>query len=285
MINSIKIVLKNLLSARFLSTIFFIPLLYVIGWLLAQPLLLINFEKENLSLIGTIFTLFLFIFLLPYWFFIKWKIRNTWKIIGINKNNLWRNILQFSKGILFSLVLITLILIPILTSNFISWVGEFSQAILLNSILLGLVIGFAEELVFRGWLLEELKMEYGIKIAIFSQAFIFSFVHPISNVPFWNIIGLRLGWFLLGLLLSLIRRKEKGSLWKSIGIHTGLVGIWFFINHGFIKIADNTPSFLSGPFIQNVSNPIGSCFAIIILTFLCIYYERKSKIYLFKSFN
>jgi len=51
-----------LLRPRFLSTIFFIPILYGIGWALSQPLLLFNFEKENLSLIGTIFTFFLFIF-------------------------------------------------------------------------------------------------------------------------------------------------------------------------------------------------------------------------------
>ena len=39
-----------LLRPRFLSTIFFIPILYGIGWALSQPLLLFNFEKENLSL-------------------------------------------------------------------------------------------------------------------------------------------------------------------------------------------------------------------------------------------
>ena len=35
-----------LLRPRFLSTIFFIPILYGIGWALSQPLLLFNFGKE-----------------------------------------------------------------------------------------------------------------------------------------------------------------------------------------------------------------------------------------------
>ena len=98
MINLIKIFLKSffLLKPRFLSTIIFIPLLYLIGWLLAQPLLLLNFGKENLSLIGTIVTFFLFIFLIPYWFNVRWNIRNTWTILGINKNNFFENILHFS---------------------------------------------------------------------------------------------------------------------------------------------------------------------------------------------
>jgi len=285
MINLIKIFFKNffLFRPRFLSTLFLIPLLYGIGWALSQPLLIINFKKENLSLIGTIFTFLIFIFLLPYWFNIRWGIRNTWTILGITKNNLFRNIIYFSKGILFSFILITLILIPLLTGNYISWIGEFSPKIFLNSVLLGLGVGFAEELIFRAWLLEELKIAYGIKIAIASQALIFSFVHPTSNSYLWNGIALRLGLFLLGIFLSLVRIKDQGSLWKCIGIHGGLVGIWFLINHGLIKFADNTPSFLVGPFTQNIPNPIGSLFAILIFIFLCIIYAKTSKNIIFRS--
>ena len=77
-----------LLRPRFLSTIFFIPILYGIGWALSQPLLLFNFEKENLSLIGTIITFLLFIFLLPYWFYIKRNKSSAWIILGITKDKL-----------------------------------------------------------------------------------------------------------------------------------------------------------------------------------------------------
>ena len=287
MINLTKIFLQSffLLKPRFLSTIFFIPLLYIIGWALAQPLLLFNFEKENLSLIGTIFTFFLFIFSIPYWFNIRWNIKNSWIILGLNKNNLLKNILNFSNGLLFSLFLIALILIPIIKSNYITWIVEFSPAILLNSILLGLGVGFAEELIFRAWFLEELKLEYGIKIGVILQALVFSLIHPVSNTSFWNIIGLRIGWFLLGILLCLVRIKDKGSLWRCIGIHCGLVGIWFFINHSLVKIALNTPSFLAGPFSQNISNPIGSLSGIILLSLLCIFYGKNLKNSIFKSSN
>jgi len=234
--NNLMILIKSffLLRPRFLSTLFFIPILYGIGWALSQPLLLFNFEKENLSLIGTIFTFLLFLFFLPYWFFIRWNISNTWVLLGINKNKLFKNFVHFSQGILFSLVLIILILLPILQNNCISWIGEFSPNILLNSILLGLGVGFAEEIIFRGWLLEELKFEYGTKISIALQAIIFSFVHNLSNEIFWNIAGLRLGFILLGIFLSLVKIREKGSLWNCIGIHGGLVGIWFLIYNGLI---------------------------------------------------
>ena len=144
-----------LLRPRFLSTIFFIPILYGMGWALSQPLLLFNFEKEDLSLIGTVITFLLFIFLLPYWFYIRQNISSTWLLLGITKHKFLKNFVNFSRGILFALVLIILILVPLLQKNYISWIGEFSPIILLNSIVLGLGVGFAEEIIFRGWLLEE----------------------------------------------------------------------------------------------------------------------------------
>ena len=274
-----------LLRPRFLSTIFFIPILYGTGWALSQPLLLLNFEKENLSLIGTIFTFLLFINFLPSWFDIRWGISNTWEFLGITKNKLLKNFIDFFQGILFSLILIILILAPLLQNNFISWIGEFSPSVLLNSILLGLGVGFAEEIIFRGWLLEELKFEYRTKIAMALQALVFSFVHNLSNEIFWNIIGLRLGFFLLGIFLSIVRIRNKGSLWICIGIHGGLVGIWFFINNGLIEFKENTPSFLAGPFTHNIPNPIGSVSAILILLLICIFYSIKSKNIFSRPFN
>ena len=286
-LKSIKIIYEKsfLIRPKLLSTILFIPLLYVLGWFLAQPILLIGIAKEKLSLIGTIFTFLLFIFFLPYWFYIRWNISTTWFLLGITKDKFLKNFVNFSKGILFSLVLIILILVPLLQKNYISWIGEFSPIILLNSIVLGLGVGFAEEIIFRGWLLEELKFEYGTKISIALQAIVFSFVHNLSNDIFWNIIGLRLGFILLGIFLSLVKIRDKGSLWNCIGLHGGLVGIWFFINNGLIEFKENTPSFLAGPFTQNIPNPIGSFSAILILLLLCIFYALKSKKNFLRRFN
>ena len=266
-----------LLRPRFISTIFFIPILYGIGWALSQPLLLFDFEKENLSLIGTIFTFLIFLFFLPYWFDVRWNIARTWVFLGITKYKLLKNIFHFSQGILFSLVLITLILIPILKSNYLDITGEINSTVLKQTLIYIVVLGFAEELFFRGWLFEELKLQFGTKTALIVQALLYSFVHYVSDTTFWNIIGLRVGWFLLGILLSLIRRKDEGSLWKCIGIHGGLVGIWYFLNEVFIKISVDAPSYLVGPFTDNLSNPLGSLCGIGLLLILCIFFARKSK--------
>ena len=155
--NNIQTKIKNLLiltksffllRPSFLSTIFFIPILYGIGWALSQPLQFLDLEKENLSLIGTIFTFLIFIFLLPYWFYVKRNIPNAYALIGITKHKFLKNFVNFSQGILFALFLIILILGPLFQKDYISWIGEFSPSILLNSIILGLGVGFAEEIIF-----------------------------------------------------------------------------------------------------------------------------------------
>ena len=282
LINSIKIFLKSLFlfKPKFFLTLVFIPILYIIGWLLSLPLLLLNFEKENLSLIGTIFTLILFIFSMPSWFNIRWEIRNTWKILGLNKKNLLENILHFSQGIFLSLILIILILIPILNENYIIWLGGLSSKIIINGILLTFGVGFAEELIFRAWLLEELKLQFGIKIALISQAIVFSIAHIRSGISFGDVSGTLIGLFLLAILCSIIRFKDGGSLWGSIGLHGGLVGIWFILNNGLIEISNKAPIWLIG---NDSKNPLGSLYVITLLTISSIFYFLNFKSQIFKS--
>ena len=63
------------------------------------------------------------------------------------------------------------------------------------------------------------------------------------------------------------------------------MGIWFLLNNGLIEFKENTPSFLAGPFTQNIPNPIGSFSAILILLLLRVFYALKSKKYLLRRFN
>ena len=282
LINTIKIFLKSLFlfKPKFFLTLVFIPILYIIGWLLSLPLLLLNFEKENLSLIGTIFTLILFIFSMPSWFNIRWKIRNTWTLLGLNKKKLLENILHFSQGIFLSLILIILILIPILNENYIIWLGGLSSKIIINGMLLTFGVGFAEELIFRAWLLEELKLQFGIKIALISQAIVFSIAHIRSGISFGDVSGTLIGLFLLAILCSIIRFKDAGSLWGAIGLHGGLVGIWFILNNGLIEISNETPIWLVG---NDSKNPLGSLYGITLLTISSIFYFLNFKSQIFKS--
>ena len=269
-------------KSKIFSTILFIPLLYLLGWLLASPLLAIGVEKAQISLIGTVFTFILFIISMPKWFEIRWGLQNTWIILGINKVEKEGNRLSyFLKGLLYSIILLSLILIPIISNEWGNWLGMFSYKVLLNGLLLIIGIGFAEELVFRGWLLEELKIQYGFKKAIILQALIFSIAHVGFNLPFWQMLSILLGLFLLGILLSLLRIKDNNSLWGCAGFHGGLVGIWFLTNNGLFDISKEAPGWLVGYGIAN-TNPLGGFYGISLLLFSCIFFFLKFKSQIFK---
>jgi membrane protease YdiL (CAAX protease family) len=257
------------LSPKLLSTIIFIPFLYICGWILATPIFLLGVDKENLSLIGTIFTFLIFIFSLPKWFKSRWGVINTWKLLGINKTDKNINLfIFFLRGFLLSIILISLILIPIIGTKWGYWIGTVSPDTFINAIFLILGVGFAEELIFRGWLFEELKKQFGLKKAMLGQAFIFSIVHIGFDLPFFQMLSILSGLFLLGILLSLIRLKDKNSLWGCIGLHGGLVGLWFITNNGLLEISKNSPKWLVGPGNLN-TNPLGGIFGISLIAIFC----------------
>ena len=275
-INSIFI-FKN----KIFVTIIFIPFLYLLGWIFSQSFLFLSLSKEALSLIGTIFTFLLFISLMPAWFNFRWQIRNSWETLGLNNKTFLNNILSFSQGIIFALILLILILIPLLKSNYITFSGGLSSDIILNGILLTFGIGVAEEIIFRGWLLEDLKLQFGIKVALISQSIVFSLVHIGFKIPFWNTLGTLIGLFTLGILCSIIRFKDEGSLWGAIGLHGGLVGIWFVLNNGLINISKEAPGWLVGYGAPN-ANPLGGFYGISLLLISCIFYFLKFKNQIFK---
>ncbi len=269
-------------KSKIFSTILFIPLLYLLGWLLAKPFLLIGVEKAQISLIGTAFTFILFTISMPKWFEIRWGLKNTWIILGINKvEKKGDRFSYFLRGILYSIILLSLILIPIVSNVWGNWLGILSSEILLNCLLLIIGIGFAEELVFRGWLLEELKIQYGFKKAIILQALVFSIAHIGFDMPFWQMLSILFGLFLFGILLSLLRIKNNNSLWGCVGLHGGLVGIWFLTNNGLVNISKDAPGWLVG-YGTNNTNPLGGLYGISLLLVSCIFYFLKFKNQIFK---
>ena len=279
-VKSIKKIFINLflLNPKLLSTILFIPVLYIFGWVLVTPIILLGVDKESLSLIGTVITFLIFLFLLPKWFEIRWGLKNTWKLLGLIRIESNKKILifYFLKGFLLSAILISLILTPIIGTQWGYWIGRISPDIMINAIFLLLGVGLAEELVFRGWLLEELKNQFGLKKAIITQAFIFSTVHIGFDLPLLQMISILTGLFFLGILLALLRLKDNNSLWGCIGLHGGLVGLWFITNNGLLFISKDSPKWLVGPGSVN-TNPLGGLFGISIMIIFCFLYYRSMK--------
>ncbi len=259
-INLFKFLFFYLLTSKYkiFTTFIYVPFLYLTSWIIIQPLRITNINKEYLSNIIEILTIILFFILISKWFHTRWGIRKGWYLIGIKTNNKKvKSITYFLKGVLQGSILVTLIIMPILINDWYEWQNRLSIFAVLNAILLSLTYGLGEEIFFRGWLQEELKIQLGIKLAVIIQSLIFSLVHGFQN------IGLTIGLFLLGILLSTNKIKDKGSIWGCVGIHGGLVGIWFLIT-SMLSINENAPSWIVGLDKTNI-NPLGGFYGIILM--------------------
>ncbi|MBM5810306.1 MAG: CPBP family intramembrane metalloprotease, partial [Cyanobacteria bacterium M_surface_9_m1_291] len=167
------------------------------------------------------------------------------------------------RGLLKALLLLAPLMLLLLLLGQARWLGELGGAELANAIALVLGVGFAEELLFRGWLWGELECLVGARRALGLQAAVFALLHPwtrlLNPVDLPHVLqalGLLGGLVLLGLVLALQRRADGGLLWGAVGLHGGLVGGWFALQNGLIELSPGAPAWLVGPGGAN-PNPIG----------------------------
>ena len=249
--------------------------LYPAGWIASHFLYLFNREinSNNLSITGTIITFLFFLLLLPSWGRVRWKTNDLWLYIGLDFKNKFRALKSFVNGFIFSFFLLFTFFLFCYLSG---WVDSFNYikiSSLLNAILLTISIGFVEEIVFRGWLMEEMVLLFGLRRGIILQSAIFSLAHYRSDIGFLALIPFFSGLFLFGLVLTLRRTIDKGSLWGCIGLHGGLVGIWYLFDSGMVIFSIDTPYYLLGP-SKYIVNPIGSVIGITILL-ITLFFQRR----------
>ena len=260
---------------RWIPTFSLFLFLYPAGWLFSHFFYLINSEisSDNLSIIGTIITFFLFLFALPSWGRIRWETNDLWFSIGLDFKNKYNAIKTFLSGFFFSFVLLLIFYLFIFFCGWIESVNYIKVSSLLNALLLIISIVFAEEIVFRGWLLEEMVLLFGLKRGVVFQSAIFSLAHYRIGIGLRALIPFLIGLFLFGLVLTLRRTIDKGSLFGCIGLHGGLVGIWYLIDSGMVTFSIETPYYLLGP-SKDMINPISGVIGIISLVII-IFFQRR----------
>ncbi len=198
---------------------------------------------------------------MPGWAKVRWKTSSPWIYLGLveKKKSLNLALTKFSRGLLLAAFLLVLLMGPILLFGWGEWLGSWSPRLVVDALLL-VVWGLLEELIFRGWLWHELEYLISARLAIFTQAAIFSVAHIRFTFNFWDLWLLLLGLFVLGLILAARRILDKGSLWGCIGLHGGLAAGWFVLTNGLISLSSNAPIWLVGP-----ANPIGGGVPIAVL--------------------
>ncbi|WP_269623688.1 type II CAAX prenyl endopeptidase Rce1 family protein [Prochlorococcus marinus] len=257
---------------QWIPTLTLFLFLYPAGWSSSYFFYLFNqdISSNNLSIIAITITYILFLCVLPSWGRVRWRTDNLWVSIGLDFNNKLIALKIFFSGFIFSVFLLVILCLFFILCGWVDKVNYIKFTELLNAILL--IVGFvsAEEIVFRGWLMEEMVLLFGLKRGMIFQSAIFSFFHYRPDIGLLHLIPFFTGLFLLGLVLTLRRTIDKGSLWGCIGLHGGLVGIWYLFDSGMLIFSSNTPYFLLGP-SKNMVNPIGGIIGIIILliTIVC----------------
>lgn len=239
------------------GTLLYVPLLYAAGWLVSRPLALVapGWRSDQVDLAGLVVALLLLLVSLPMRLRRVWQEPHPWARLGVAVPPAVA-LRSGVRGLLKALALLVLVAGALLLAGQAQWLGEVHGALLLNGLLLLIGVGFAEELLFRGWLWGELNLLVAPRRALMLQAMIFALLHPWYRAPGLEAVGLLGGLMLLGWVLALQRRADGGSLWGAVGLHGGLVGGWFLVQKGLLQISPAAPAWWVGPGGAEI-NPIG----------------------------
>ena len=245
---------------HWLGALLYVPVLYGGGWLLSRPLafLVPSLRGDQVDLFGALLALLLLLVSLP------WRLRTglgadePWKYVGL-VGPPGRIGATWLRGTLKAAALLAVVVVGLLLVGAAQWRGQqgLTSAEILNALALGVGVGFAEELVFRGGLWAELGERLGRRQALWGQALLFGLVHPWWRLPGLAGAGLLAGLILLGLVLGLQRRADGGALWGAMGLHGALVGGWFALQAGPLALAASGPEWLVGATGAGGANPIG----------------------------
>lgn len=238
-------------------------IILAIAWLpFYIPLHFLLQDDANLRSIVTMAILYIeFLFLLRWWGRKIWELPAVFSHYGLVRSR--KNGTEFIKGLAIGLwmVLALFILMVVLGwANFQSPANLFG--IILEGLLMSVAVGFAEELLFRGWFLDELERDYSLSASLWINAIVFAaahFIKPVSEMirTFPQFPGL----LLLGLILAGSKRKFNNRLGGAIGLHAGLIWGYYIVNVGnLVEYRDRISPWITGVDRNPLAGLMGLCF-------------------------
>ncbi|MBE9226026.1 CPBP family intramembrane metalloprotease [Phormidium sp. LEGE 05292] len=242
-------------------------------WLpIAAPIYFLS-SDTNLVTILTMGLLFVgFLVLLRFWGKLVYQQTHLLKSYGLLVNR--RNALELLKGLDIGLLLtLTLFFVEGKLGWLIWQSSDQLPRVVLEGLISALGVGFAEGLVFRGWLLDELERDYSPKISLWVSSWLYALLHFIKPLPevirtFPQFPAL----LLLGLTLVWAKRGTRGRLGLPIGLHAGLVWGYYIINVGqLVRYCDRVPPWITG--IDG--NPLAGLMGLIFLGAIAFAFWRR----------
>lgn len=223
-------------------------LLFIMANIIGSLVVISGSMRENIYII-LMFSQEIVLILTP---ILSWKVlfKNDLSLIGLKSLNK-KEIKNLILGLVMGIIAITLAFILILLSKSGVLVNSlleprFSLSLVLYLILF-ILVGFAEELLSRGYIIGAMEASNNNKwFAIMVSAVIFSLMHYGNNgfsfIPFLNI-------FLVGILFGVMYVKTK-SIWLSTGFHI----TWNFFQgciYGMPVSGITTPKLYEMTFVGN----------------------------------
>jgi hypothetical protein len=244
-------------------------------WLpIAVPIYLLV-DDSNLVTILTMVSLAIGFFLfLPLWGKYLYQQPQIFRHYGLERTPL--NGVELLRGLAIGLISI---LILFSLEGFLGWLvwqnkSLFLLRVVLEGLIAGLGVAFAEELFFRGWILDELQRDYSPYVVLWANATIFAIAHFIKPLP--EVIRTSpqfFGLLLLGLTLVWAKRGSRGRLGLPIGLHGGLICGYYIINVGrLIKYSGQVPEWVTG--VNN--NPLAGVMGLVFLSMLVLWMRGRA---------
>lgn len=181
----------------------------------------------------------------------------------------WTNLALVGAGMLLGLAGLTVFL------GFEGWLGWLrwdtsrlggGGRLLLEGLLIGLGVGFMEELLFRGFLLHTFRRDYGLAAAWVITALVFALTHFIKPLEVilatWaQFVGL----VVMGAVLVLARVRGGGRLGLSVGLHAGWVWGYYLVDTLDLVVYDRSgvPQWLTGIGGNPIAGLMGVCFLLV----------------------
>ncbi|CDN16954.1 Metal-dependent membrane protease, abortive infection protein [Richelia intracellularis] len=234
-------------------------------WLpLALPIYLFV-SNDNLASILAMALLYVeFIFLLRLWGKKIYKLTNVFPYYGLELSR--KNLVELIQGLAIGLISI---LVLFTVQGIFGWLffvpaNESIVGLVLEGLLVSLAVGSAEELVFRGWLLDELQRNYLPHKAFWASAIVFAILHFIRPLEaILNTWTQFLGLVVLGVTLVWAKHLGGGRLGTPIGLHGGLLWGYYIVNvGGLVLYSGQVPEWFTG--INN--NPLAGLMGLLFLS-------------------
>jgi uncharacterized protein len=262
-----KINLSNLAqrSAPIRIIAFLSCLLFV--WLpIAIPIYLLIKDSNLVTILTMGLLAIAFFIFLPYWGKVVHQEPNIYSHVGLEFSR--KNGVELIKGLAIGLISIQLLFLIQGGLGWLEWQKPSTSLIklIVEAIPTAFGTGLAEELLFRGWIYDELERDYEPSIVLWGVAILFPVSHFIK--PILEIIRTSpqfFGLLLLALTCIWAKRLCRGRLGLSIGIHAGLIWVWYVVNVGkLIKYTGNVPVWVTGVNDNPLAGVIGLSFLVIL---------------------